>query len=114
MLRAVNTRSYELVNAKGNIIRRNSSLLTADKTRSSMSADLQDFVPLTGIPSRTGTEPVTPAHTPSPASRQDMHVPANPSHTRRSAPRDRMKNVDPGPVRRSERIRKLNEAKNRA
>lgn len=39
VLKPVNNRSYELVNSHGNVIRRNSALLTADKTRNDTTAD---------------------------------------------------------------------------
>ena len=44
ILKAVNDRSYELVNSRNNIIRRNSRLLIPDKTRKSLAAEPDDVL----------------------------------------------------------------------
>ena len=71
IIKPVNARSYEIVNAKGNIIRRNSCLLTADKSNLSLKAEPSDCV-------ATST---------------------NPTHVRNSLANTNLSHVNPTPTR---------------
>jgi hypothetical protein len=103
ILKPVNSRSYELVNAKGNIIRRNSCLLIADRTKQSLSADSPDYS--FQASSRTGTlpgpQPAQPTPFVSPSPHPDLHRTANHSN---SGVASSSRNSNNAPIRVSERI----------
>ena len=100
--------SYEIVNSRGNIIRRNSALLTADRTGRELTAEPEDDINHTTISSsKTHATLNTPAHQNSPLS---TLVAPTQCHDQPSSanelPRPVQPQVKETPVlRRSERIR---------
>ena len=113
IIRTVNPRSYELVNSNGNVIRRNSSLLVADKTRRCHTAVPSDDVFKMNKPNPTQHIPLRSSENPSPqVSRScDLPTPGSKSPVKFIAPRrsERLKmkasNVNTPVLRRSERIK---------
>lgn len=115
VLNPINTRSYEIVNNKGNIVRRNSSLLVADKTGKPMSVEAGDCVGCI-VPYQNEGDTLSHDHKPkcTPSiSNFNNNVPNNPTPhepaimtpkipQRRS---QKSKVVYDGPLRRSERIK---------
>ena len=58
IIKAINPRSYELLNSKGNVVRRNRNLLQADATRNRLVADTADY--MANVNTTPPTDP--PAH----------------------------------------------------
>ena len=112
IIRAVNPRSYELVNSFGNIIRRNSSLLLSDKTRKSHSTvPPDDVIPVTTptphpIPTRVQPVPTNPTPIATAKPRPEFKCPvAQPPLRRSERLKSKAENLNPVNLRRSERIK---------
>ena len=86
----VNPRSYELINSKGNVVRRNSRFLQPDSTATKLSVDAPEYIPkMNTLPN--DPEPIRyPLPLPSPALPMPDRTPLTP---------------EPPAIRRSERIR---------
>ena len=113
IIRTVNPRSYELVNSNGNVIRRNSSLLVADKTRRCHTAVPSDDIFKMNKPNPTQHIPLRSSENPSPQVSRSCDLPTagSKSPVKFIAPRrsERLKmkasNVNTSVLRRSERIK---------
>ena len=97
----VNTRSYELVNSLGNVLRRNRRLLTRDSSRRSMPADPGEYIVEPHPLARDNRHPVIVTPRPAPALSPAAETPPAPGIS------DKPPRTNPTlvPLRRSERIR---------
>ena len=106
IVKAVNSRSYELVNSEGNIIRRNSCLLITDKTRKSHSTVPPDDISKMNTRTPTPARPVPLGSTCTPVvSSPSRGCPSTSGHVKPKVNRSNNLQETDFPPRRSDRLK---------